>query len=337
MEKVAINKFDVKKWYVANFELFENSLNGSRKIPFHEIRKEAISKFSDMGFPTSRNEDWKYTNIAPILAHKFKLETEPIKLAKNVVNDFIFEGLEETLLVFVNGQFSKELSRFNSKSKGLMVDSLRNMLQYRPEIVNKYLGRYAAFENESFTALNTAFTYHGTFIYVPERMIVEEPIHIINLSDSSESAFVSHPRNLCVVGKGSQINIIESYHHFSNNTYFNNVVTEVVIGENAIVNYIKIQEEGEQAYHIANTQVHQENDSVYSSVNIDLGGTLVRNNLNVLLNGQNCETNLYGFYIGGETQHIDNHTFIDHAKPHCHSNELYKGILDGKARGVFNG
>lgn len=337
MENVGLEKIDIKQWYVSNFELFENSLNGSKKPPFHEIRRDAISKFSDLGFPTSRNEDWKYTNVAPILAHKFKLVAKPVRLPKKVLNDFIFEGLEENLLVFVNGQFSEELSSFNLSSHGLIIDSLKNALQHCSDIIEKHLGRYAAFENESFTALNTAFTYDGAFVYVSEKSIIEEPIHIINLSDSRENEFVSHPRNLFVIGKESQVKIIESYHKFSKNTYFTNVVTEVVIEENAVIDHIKIQEESEKAYHVANTQVHQEMGSKYSSVNIDLGGALVRNNLNVLLNAENCECNLNGFYFGGGTQHIDNHTFIDHAKPHCCSNELYKGILDGKARGVFNG
>ena len=337
MGHIELKRFDSKQWYISNFELFENSLNGSRKTPFHQIRKDAISKFSDLGFPTPRNEEWKYTNVAPILQHKFKPSSEPARLPKDILNDFTFDGLKEVLLVFINGHFSEELSKFNCNSNRLIIDSLSNALMNHSEIIETHLSRYASFENETFTALNTAFTHDGAFVYFPENTIIEESIHIINISNSRDSEFVSHPRNLIIVGKGSQLRIIETYDHLSENIYFNNVVTEMVIGVDALVDHIKIQEESKKSYHIANTQIHQDHGSVYFSVNIDLGGALVRNNMNVLLNANNCECNLYGFYFGGGTQHIDNHTFIDHAKPHCYSNELYKGILDEKARGVFNG
>lgn len=337
MDNLELNKIDPAQWYVLNFELIENTLNGRKKIPFHHTRKAAISRFSDLGFPTPRNEEWKYTNVAPIIQHKFKFLPEPAKLPKAILNDFMFKGEVENIVVVVNGQYSEELSSFNLKSDGVIIDSLRNMLQHRPQIAEQYLGRFAAFESETFTALNTAFTLEGAFVYVPEGRILEEPIQIIYLSDSTKQAHVSHPRNLFVLGRGSQARIIECYHHLSKNIYFNNVVTEVFMDDHAIADHIKIQEESESAYHIANTQIHQECSSVYSSVNIDLGGALVRNNLNVLLNAEGCETHLFGFYFGEGSQHIDNHTFIDHAKPRCSSNELYKGILDGKARGVFNG
>jgi Fe-S cluster assembly protein SufD len=337
MENTELKKFDVKQWYLSNFELFENRLDGSSKIPFHNIRKTAISRFSELGFPSTRHEEWKYTNVAPILAHKFNLVTEPVKLPRNMLTAFLFDGLSENLLVFVNGHFSKELSRFEPKPKGLIFDSLRNALRHRSEIIEKHLGHYAIFENETFTALNTAFTYDGALLYIPHGTIVEKPFHIINLSVSEDSGFVCHPRNLFIVEEGSQVKIIESYHHLADKTYFNNVVTEIFVDETAIVDHIKIQEESVASFHIANTQVHQGRNSVYTSVNIDLGGALVRNNLNVLLNAENCEAHLSGFYFGTGNQHVDNHTFMDHAKPHCFSNELYKGILGGRATGVFNG
>ncbi len=337
MKETHLEKFDVKQWYLSNFELFENRLDGNGKIPFHDTRRTAISRFSDLGFPTPRNEEWKYTNLAPLLAHKFQVAMEPVKLTKTLLNNYIFDEVDKNVLVFVNGHFSEELSTFDAGLRGVVVESLRTALLHRSEIVQKHLGRYATFEKEAFTALNTAFTYDGALLYVPEGTIIEDPIHFVNVSGSTDAEIVSHPRNLFVVGKGSQIKILDSYHYLSENTYFNNIVTEVLVDENAVVDHIKIQEESKGAFHIATTQVQQERSSVYTSINIDLGGALVRNNLSVLLNGENCETHLFGFYFGEGTQHIDNHTFMDHAKPHCFSNELYKGILGGKARGVFNG
>ena len=253
-----------------------------------------------------------------------------------MLGDFTFDKLKENLVVFVNGQFSEELSQIDLNNDDVIVENLRNAMANHSGLVNKHLGHYANFEDEPFTALNTAFTNEGTFIFVPENKVIEDPIHLINIS-TGDAGLVAHPRNLFVAGKNSQVKIIESFHSLSETTYFNNLVTEVFVDERAIVDHIKLQEESTNSFHISNSQVQQEKESVYTTVNIDLGGGIVRNNLNILLNAENCESHLFGFYLGFGTQHIDNHTFIDHAKPHCFSNELYKGILDQKARGVFNG
>ncbi|MFQ5708320.1 MAG: Fe-S cluster assembly protein SufD [bacterium] len=336
MSNLDTSHAEARQWYLSNFEWFENSLNGSGDTPFHEMRKTAIARFAELGFPTPRNEEWKYTNVAPILQHKFKLAAGTGNVNKKGLAPFLFKGVKENLLVFVNGYFLRELSVLQSTSSGLVIDNLKDTLQNRSE-ATRYLGRIAKFENDSFTALNTAFASEGVLVVVPDGQVVADPIHIINLAHPEGASFVSYPRNLFVVGQSSQVQIIESFHHLSNNAYFNNVVSEIVLHDNAIVDHLKIQDESEAAYHVANTQVSQQRDSVYTSVNVDLGGALVRNNLNVLLDGENSETHLFGFYLAGGTQHIDNHTFMDHARPHCHSNELFKGILDGKARAVFNG
>ncbi|MCI0698378.1 Fe-S cluster assembly protein SufD [candidate division KSB1 bacterium] len=337
MEKAGNENLDMKNWYLSNFDFFESKLNGRGAIPFHETRRAAISRFSALGFPTPRNEEWKYTNVAPLLRHKFKLAHEPVHLTKVTLAEFVFAGLPQNLLVFVNGRFSKELSHVESRVQGLVIDSLAQVLQRGDEITGKYLGRYADYENEAFIALNTAFADDGAFIRVPRHTVLDEPIHLLNISDSSKMPFLAHPRNLLIIGEGSQVQIIESYHHLSSQAYFNNVVTEMVLDENALVDHVRIQNESRQSYHVAAREVHQEKGSVYSSISIDLGGALVRNNLNLRLNAENCEGNLFGFYMASGQQHVDNHTLIDHAMPHCNSKEHYKGILDDKAHGVFNG
>jgi Fe-S cluster assembly protein SufD len=337
MEKAGNENLDIKNWYLSNFDFFESKLNGRGAIPFHETRRTAISRFSALGFPTPRNEEWKYTNVAPLLRHKFKLAHEPVNLTKAALAEFVFAGLPQNLLVFVNGRFAKELSRVESRVKGLVLDSLANVLQRGDEITGKYLGRYADYENEAFIALNTAFADDGAFIRVPRHTVLDEPIHLLNISDSGKMSFLAHPRNLLIIGEGSQVQIIESYHALSHQAYFNNIVTEIVVEENAVVDHVRIQDESRQAYHVAAREVHQEKGSVYSSISIDLGGALVRNNLNLRLQAENCEGNLFGFYMAAGQQHVDNHTLIDHAMPHCNSKEHYKGILDDKARGVFNG
>lgn len=337
MEKVGNENLDIKNWYLSNFDFFESKLNGRGAIPFHETRRAAISRFSALGFPTPRNEEWKYTNVAPLLKHKFKLAHEPVHLPKAALTEFIFAGLPQNLLVFVNGRFAKELSHIESRVKGLVLESLANVLQRGDDLANKYLGRYANYENETFIALNTAFADDGAFIRVPRKVALAEPIHLLNISDASKMSFLAHPRNLIIVGEGSQVQIIESYHSLANQAYFNNIVTEMVLEENAIVDHVRIQNESRQAYHVAAREVYQEKGSVYSSISIDLGGALVRNNFNLRLQAENCEGNLFGFYMAAGQQLVDNHTLIEHAMPHCNSKEHYKGILDDKAHGVFNG
>jgi Fe-S cluster assembly protein SufD len=337
MDKLAVQHTDAKAWYISNFDFFESKLNGALSTPFHGTRRAAISKFAELGFPTPRHEEWKYTNVAPILSHKFKLVQEPVQLDKAVLAEFVFGGMPQNLLVFVNGQFSTELSSFKSRAKGLVFDNLAHVLSNGAEVAGKHLARYANYENDAFTALNTAFASDGAFVRVPANVALEEPIHLLYLSDASQAPFLAHPRNLLIIGKGSQVKIVESYHHISSATYFNNIVTEMVVEENAIIEHIRIQNESRQAYQVATREVHQDKNSLYSSISIDLGGALVRNNLNLRLDAEHCEGNLYGFYFASGEQHVDNHTLIDHLKPHCPSNEHYKGILDGKARGVFNG
>lgn len=337
MEKAVSENLDLKNWYLSNFDFFESKLNGRGAIPFHETRRAAISRFSALGFPTPRNEEWKYTNVAPLLRHKFKLAQEPVHLTKTALAEFVFAGLPQNLLVFVNGRFAKELSHVESPAKGLVLESLANVLQRGDDLTNKYLGRYANFENEAFIALNTAFADDGAFIRVPRKTVLDEPIHLLNISDSSKMSFLAHPRHLILIGEGSQVQIIESYHHLANQAYFNNIVTEMVVEESAIVDHVRIQNESRQAYHVAAREVYQATGSVYSSISIDLGGALVRNNFNLRLQAENCEGNLFGFYMAAGQQLVDNHTLIDHAKPHCNSKEHYKGILDDKAHGVFNG
>ena len=337
MDKLVQTQTDAKAWHLSNFDVFESKLNGSSGTPFHEIRKSAISKFSELGFPTTHNEEWKYTNIAPIASAKFKLAAEATHLHKKILSPYTFDSMPQNLLVFVNGRFVKEWSHVAARGKGLVIESLASVLERDGEVAQKYFAKYADFEKEPFTALNTAFTYDGAFLRVPAGTILSEPIHLLHLSVEGQSPWLTHPRNLMVVGAASQVQIVESYHALSDHVYFNNVVSEIVVDPDAQVEHVRIQNESKRAYHVATREVHQARGSRYSSISIDLGGALVRNNFHLRLNALNCEGNLWGFYMASGVQHLDNHTLIDHAMPHCQSNEHYKGILADKAHGVFNG
>ena len=328
---------EVKQWYLSNFGAFENSLNGSRNQSFHAVRTQALSRFADLGFPTQREENWKYTNLAAILQQKFRQDPGRGKDVAIDTARFTFDGLRDNLVVFINGKYKPELSSIRIGDGQVILEPIETSFLKHADLVQQHLGQYARFESESFTALNTAFTDDGTFLYLPDDTELSEPLHILHLTDASAEPLVSYPRSLFVVGKNSSVDIVESYHGVGDGVYFNNAVVEIVLRENACVEHTKIQEESTRSFHISNTQVHQESNSRFTAVNIDLGCRIVRNNMNVMLSQPQCETHLFGFYMGNGEQHIDNQTFIDHAMPDCFSNELYKGILDDQARGVFNG
>lgn len=338
MPQRTIHDHEFINWAKSHFQILENSLNGSTNLPFHKIRKAAIAKFAELGIPTTRHEEWKYTNVLPIFKNRFALPAQEIRLSKDQIEAFAFDDMAENMIVLVNGRFSRELSTFPFGTNGVLLESLSGALaEQKDSIAEKYLSKYASFENDPFVALNTAFTTDGTLIHIANNTILEQPIHLCNISGAGDGASLANPRTLIIVGKNSQAHIIESFHTLSENPYLTNAVSEIVLEENAGIEHIKIQLESKSAFHIASSNVHQARSSRYSSVNVDLGGALVRNNLNVLLDGEGCEAHLYGFFRASGSQLIDNHTLIDHAKPNCESNELYKGILDDKSRGVFNG
>lgn len=326
---------NTKELYVSNFKALEESLNGQSKSPFHELRKNALKKFEEFDFPTTKHEDWKYTNVSAIHNFDFTNVTD-VKVTPEELKKHLIPGLDADLIVMVNGHFNAELSDIKPAQKGVIIDSFKNVLKTNPELILKYFGKYAEIEN-GFIALNTAFANDGVVVYVPENTIVERHIFILNLTGSDNAYALSQPRNLVVAEANSQVKIVDLFHSIGEKESFTNVVTEAVTGENAHVEMYKIQNENYKAYHINKTQAHQAKNSIFTVYNVTLGGLLVRNDTNVVLDDENGTGNLYGLYLTDGDQHVDNHTLIDHAKPHCQSNELYKGVLGGKSRGVFNG
>ncbi|MDE2180821.1 MAG: Fe-S cluster assembly protein SufD [candidate division NC10 bacterium] len=332
--------------YRVDFERIERDSGDGRPQWINQIRTAAFGRFVELGFPTTRLEEWKYTNVAPIAKTPFRragqawgmLPVEPLE-------PFTLEEVACAQLVFVNGHYSSDLSSLEKLPEGIVVSSLATVLACNPASVEAHLAQYASYHDQAFVALNTAFMEDGAFVSIPKDTIVEAPIHLLFVSsarfrsvdDKSGFATVSYPRNLIVVGSHSQARIVESYVGLSNEVYCTNAVTEIVGGENAMIDYYKVQRESEEAFHVATVQAQLGRDSTFSSYAIDLGGALVRNNLDVALEGEGAECTLNGLYMVTGRQHVDNHTRIDHVQPHCNSRQLYKGILDGKSRGVFNG
>ena len=301
------------------------------------LRQSAAERFGDLGFPTRRNEEWRFTNVSPIAETPFRLASaSESTMSAADLKPYTYEGLGGTQLVFVNGHFAPDLSS-QSFPAGVVVSSLSAAFESDAALVQAHLARYAEFDVQPFVALNTAALEDGAFVHIQRGTVVDEPIHLMFVSNGEGGPSVSHPRTLIVAEDSSQATVVESYTGTPDQVYFTNAVTEVVTGANAILDHYKVQRESAKAYHVATMQVQLGRAANFSSHSIILGGQLVRNDANAVLGGEGGECTLNGVYLGKDRQLIDNHTSIDHAMPHCNSHEIYKGILDGHSRGVFNG
>ncbi len=330
-----------KDLYIESFESFER--NGFSRDPswVQTLRKDAISRFAELGFPTTRrgNEEWKYTDIGPIAKVPFQTPLKPVQvsLAKEDMERFTLGESDWTRMVFVDGRLKDELSISSLLPPDVSVLSMADAMLTKPELMEKHLAKYKSYDRNAFVALNTAFIQDGAFIHIPDGTIVDKPIHIIYIATAAEPDMVSYPRTLVVAGRDSKADIIESYWTLSDDRYFTNAVTEIVVEEGASIKYHKMEFQGESAFHITNTQVVQKRDSHFTSINIDIGGRLVRNNIDLLTAEENTNCLINGLYLITGLQHVDNQVILDHAKPYTTSRELYKGVLGGKSRSVFHG
>ncbi len=301
------------------------------------LRVAAAARFDALGFPTRRDEEWRFTNVSPIAETPFTLSSEAqSEMTAHALAHYTYEGMGGTQLVFVNGHFHADLSS-PSFPQGIVVSSLASAMAAFPGLMQDHLGRYAQFDTQAFVALNTAALEDGAFVHIKRGVVVDEPIHLLFVSTPSAGPTVSHPRTLIIADEHCQATVVESYSGTADQVYFTNAVTEVAVAENAVLDHYKVQRESLKAYHVATMQLHLARRANFSSHSIALGGLLVRNDANAYLGGEGIECTLNGVYLGNDRQVIDNHTAIDHAMPHCNSHEVYKGILDGHARGVFNG
>jgi Fe-S cluster assembly protein SufD len=288
---------------------------------FQPLRQSARARLQTLPLPTTRSEDWRFTNVAPLV------ET-PFELPETSVDAKLPPVLNTLRLVFVSGRFVKSLSV--TIPAGLQIGSLADG---KADVA--LLAQIAADKDSLFTALNTSFLCDGAYVVIPDGKVVEQPIEIVYISQPAAKPTVSNPRTLLVVGKNAQATVIERY--VGAGAYFTNAVTEISLAEGAVLDHVKLQQESAAAYHVANTQIVQAATSTFTTHHLSLGGALVRNEVRVRFDGAHAEATVNGLYLAGGTQHIDNFTVIDHAKPSCASHELYKGILDGRAHGVFNG
>ena len=311
------------------------------------LRAQGMARFEALGFPTTKNEDWHFTSVAPIAERTFHtamtsragISSEGSTagmVARADLRRFTFGQPSWHTLVFVNGEFSEDLSSYAGLGDKVRVSSLAKAIRSGTERLERHLGKIATFESHAFTALNTAFIQDGAFLELRADAVVAEPIHLLFVSEGGGEA-ISHPRNLIVAARNSRASIIESYICIRDNCYFTNAVTEISLGEGARIDHYKIQRESEKSYHVGTTQIRQARDSQLHSFSFAVGGSLARTNIYTSLDGDAATCTLNGLYLTDGKQHIDNQTSIEHIAPNCPSHELYKGVLDGHSHGVFNG
>jgi len=321
--------------YLVEFETQAKELAvGPERL--RELRRQAIERFAVLGFPTIKMEEWRFTNVAPIARTEFNLAPERAGI---VLGDLApFRYADSIQLTVVNGQLVPEFSDLRCLPEGVIVCSMAESLESHTGKIDAYLGRYAQFESHAFVALNTALFRDGVFVYVPKGVIVERPINLVNIArPTGDEPIAMFPRNLFVASESSQVTLVEQFATVGEGPYLTSPVTEIVVEDNAVVDHYKLQRESTDAFHMATFQIHLGRDGNFSSHSISWGGGLVRNDVNAVLDGEGSEATLNGLYMVEGNQLVDNHMRVDHAAAHCDSHELYKGILEGKSRAVFNG
>jgi Fe-S cluster assembly protein SufD len=306
-----------------------------------DLRERGAARFSALGFPTVRDEEWRFTNVSPIATGEFRPADGAATVTEAELGSLLY-GDAPYRVVVVNGHYRADLSRVKGLPAGVRATSLSaaiaGELDAESEIAQRYLGQLADLGGRAFDALNTARFEGGAIIHVADGTVLEQPLQVMFVSTGEESgvATVSHPRLLIVLGASAQARLVETYVG-TGARYFVNPLTEIFVGENATLDHYKVQEDSADAFHVASMHVHALRSATFSSHSFALGGKLVRNDALATLDGEGAECTLNGLYLADGDRLVDNHTTIDHAKPHCPSHEIYKGILGGRARAVFNG
>ncbi|OAB80080.1 Fe-S cluster assembly protein SufD [Cochleicola gelatinilyticus] len=325
----------LKEKIVSSYIAFEDHLEDDS--PIHELRNEAIKTFETNGFPTKKEEAWKYTSLNSLLKNDYSIL--PRKADHTIefkdVKQYFLHDIDTYKIVFIDGVYSSFLSETTHDAVDVcLLSSALSKSKYK-SVIEAYFNKAA--KQDSLTSLNTAFAKEGAYIHIPKHKEVEKPIEIINFSTGNEAAILLQPRNLIVVGENAHVQIIERHQNLSNNEVLTNSVTEIFAEKRAFVDYYKIQTDNKSASLIDNTFLSQERDSNCNVHTFSFGGKLTRNNLNFFQNGEHCESTLKGITILEDKQHVDHNTLVHHIAPNCESHQDYKGIFDERSTGVFNG
>jgi len=324
--------------YLESFSEFEKLAAGHDLPWLRKLRRDAFARFCAAGFPTTHDEDWRFTNVSAIAQTPFRLTRNGrARLSQQELEPYRVAGVASQL-VFVNGRFARELSLLSKLSDGVKVSSLAEEIPSNPGAIEEHFGRYLDVRRDAFCALNTAFAEDGACVHIPRGTLVEEPIFLLFVSTAEDAPSMNHPRNLIVAEENSQATFVEDYVSLDGGgAVFCNTVTELVAGDHTVLAHYMIEREHKQAFNISTLRIQHGRGANVVSHSVLLGGALVRNNVHPVLAGEGGECLINGLFIGNGHQHLDNYMLVEHASPRCGSRQFYNGILDGHAHGVFHG
>ena len=323
--------------YLESFSEFEKSAAG-RDLPWlRKLRRSAFARFCEVGFPTTHDEDWRFTNVSAIAQTPFRLARNGCsRPSEQELEPYRVAGVASQL-VFVDGRFARELSLLSNLPAGVKVSSLGAEIASNSGAIERHLGRYLDIRRDAFCALNTAFVEDGAYVHIPRGTLVEEPICLLFVSTGDDAPSMSHPRNLIVAEEDSQATFVEDYVSLDGGALFCNTVTELVAGDHTVLSHYMVEREHKQVFNVSTLRIQQGRSTNVVSHSLLLGGALVRNNVHPVLAGEGGECLINGLFLGNGHQHLDNYMLVEHASPRCGSRQFYNGILDGHAHGVFHG
>jgi len=317
---------------------FENKASVATDTDFHKLRATAMQQFEKVGFPSKKDEDWKYTSLKKLLKNDYSLFPQLTKheLQLSEVDTFFLKGIDSYKIVFVDGVYNSYLSETTHEGMDIcLLSATINKTKYKI-VMDHYFNKIAS-TSDGLTTLNTAFASEGAFIHIKKNIIVDKPIQVIYFTTNCKKDILLQPRNLIIVDENSQVKIVERHQSLSNKKVLNNTVTEIFANKRAHIDYYKIQNDTNNASLIDNTFIQQKNQSVVAVKTFSFGGDITRNNLSFYQRGEHINSILNGITLIDGTQHVDNQTNVYHEQPNCESHELYKGIYNGTSTGVFNG
>jgi Fe-S cluster assembly protein SufD len=325
--------------YVAAHRAFAANGGGAAPAWLRDLRAGGLARFAELGFPTTKLEEWRFTSVAPLVATAFASPHGPASAIPSAadVEPHLLPGAGRHRMVFVNGRFAPALSVLDGLPEGVTVASLGEVLRREPERLAALLDEAVADPKTAFAALNAAFLADGAFVHVSAGTAVTEPLQLLYFVTAGPEPVVTHPRTLVVVERLARVTVVEGYAGAAGAVYWTNAVTDLLVGDGARVDVVRVQRESERAFHVAATQTRQGRDSVVRVHALAFGAALARHDITTVLDGEGASCLLNGLYLAHGTQHVDHHTVIDHAKPHAESHEYFNGVLDERAHGVFNG
>jgi Fe-S cluster assembly protein SufD len=303
----------------------------------NDLRKQAIGYLETLGLPTNKSEEYRFTPITKHLEKNFKWENKNPQSSINSIDDYLIPELDANIFVFINGSFSQKYSKVISPQDQVVIKTLAEGFQSESKTMLSYFDKVGSSQNDPFAAMNSAFWQEGVCINIPDKTIVEKPIFLLHINDTTLSQVIAHTRLLLIIGQQSEASIIEKFETTGGEASFHTFIEEILVSESASLNYYKIQNDKGAACQVTNSAIQQLSGSKVSAFTLTLNGQLIRNNFSITIDGEHCESHFNGLYLLKGKTLVDNHTVVDHKKPNSQSNELYKGIMDGNSKGVFNG